>query len=121
MLAPLRFPPCFTVWVEASKIFMNDTGPDATPIVDFTKSPFGRRRENAKPVPPPPWWIRACCLSASKIPTRLSSTGITKHAESNCNSRPAFMSVGLFGRNSRFEMMRKNRRAVSATCASSAP
>src|SRR2546430_11647204 len=37
MLAPLRLPPCFTVCVEASKIFMNDTGPDATPIVDFMK------------------------------------------------------------------------------------
>ena len=50
MFAPRRFDPCFTCWVAASKTFMNDTGPLATPIVDFTKSFFGRRRENEKPV-----------------------------------------------------------------------
>jgi len=48
-------PPCFTVCVAASKILMKDTGPDATPMVDFTKSPFGRSREKPNPVPPPDW------------------------------------------------------------------
>src|SRR6266540_3067954 len=53
MLAPRRVPPCFTTSVEASYSFMNDTGPEATPIVDRTTSFLGRRRENEKPVPLP--------------------------------------------------------------------
>jgi len=32
---------------------MKDTGPEATPIVDFTMSPLGLNLENEKPVPPP--------------------------------------------------------------------
>ena len=38
---------------------MNDTGPLATPVVERTIEPFGRRRENEKPVPPPLWWMSA--------------------------------------------------------------
>jgi hypothetical protein len=44
---------------------MNDTGPLATPVVDRTIEPFGRRRENEKPVPPPDWWISAMCARVS--------------------------------------------------------
>ena len=39
MLAPLRFPPCFTTSVTVLIIFMNETGPEATPDVDATISP----------------------------------------------------------------------------------
>ncbi len=53
MLAPRRVPPCFTTSVEASYSFMNDTGPDATPMVERTTSFLGRSREKEKPVPPP--------------------------------------------------------------------
>ena len=53
MLAPLLLDPCLTCWVAASYTFMKDTGPLATPMVDFTKSFLGRRREKEYPVPPP--------------------------------------------------------------------
>src|SRR2546429_1211813 len=46
MLAPRRVPPCFTTSVDASYNFMNDTGPEATPMVERTTSFLGRRREN---------------------------------------------------------------------------
>jgi hypothetical protein len=39
--------------VDASYSFMNETGPLATPVVDRTIEPCGRRRENENPVPPP--------------------------------------------------------------------
>ena len=100
MLAPRRVPPCLIASVAASNTLRNDTGPEATPIVDCTRSPSGRRREKAKPVPPPDWWMRAVSLIAWKIPSMLSGTGRTKQAESCCRSRPAFISVGEFGRNS---------------------
>ena len=38
------------------------------PLVDATRSPAGRRRENAKPVPPPVCWMIAAHLTASKMP-----------------------------------------------------
>ncbi len=53
MLAPRRVPPCLTTSVLASYRVMNDTGPEATPMVDRTMSLVGRRREKLKPVPPP--------------------------------------------------------------------
>ena len=53
MFAPRRVPPCFTTSVEASYSFMNETGPDATPIVERTTSFLGRNLENENPVPPP--------------------------------------------------------------------
>ncbi len=65
MFAPRRVPPCFTTSVEASYSFMNETGPDATPMVERTTSFFGRSRENEKPVPPPDWWTRAIARSVS--------------------------------------------------------
>src|ERR1044071_563518 len=34
MFAPRRTPPCFTVSVVVLKMFMNDTGPEATPCVE---------------------------------------------------------------------------------------
>ncbi len=63
MFAPRRVPPCFTASVDASYTSMNDTGPDATPIVERTTSPLGRRREKPNPVPPPDWWISAMLRS----------------------------------------------------------
>ena len=53
MFAPRRVPPCFTASVDASYNFMKEIGPLATPVVERTIEPFGRRRENEKPVPPP--------------------------------------------------------------------
>ena len=65
MLAPRRVPPCFTASVEASYSFMNDTGPDATPVVERTIEPRPRSLENPNPVPPPDWWISAMARSVS--------------------------------------------------------
>jgi hypothetical protein len=79
---------------------MKETGPEETPAVDLTTSPPGRSRAKLNPVPPPDLWIMAVSRTAPKIDSIESSTGSTKHAESCCNSRPAFMSVGEFGRNS---------------------
>ena len=45
--------------------------------------------------------MRAVNLTASKIPSKESSTGKTKHAESCCNALPAFIKVGEFGKNLR--------------------
>jgi hypothetical protein len=42
-----------------------------------------------------------------------SSTGKTKHAESCCSSRPAFISVGELGMNFRLSMSCKNLSADS--------
>ena len=53
MFAPRRVPPCFTTSVLASYSVMNETGPDATPVVDLTCAPVGRSREKENPVPPP--------------------------------------------------------------------
>jgi hypothetical protein len=60
---------------------MKETGPEAVPLEDLTIEPLARSRVNEKPVPPPVWWIKACHLTASKIPTKESSTGRTKQAE----------------------------------------
>jgi hypothetical protein len=65
MLAPRRVPPCFTTSVEASNRLMNETGPEATPMVDRTMSFLGRRREKLKPVPPPDWCTRAMAVRVS--------------------------------------------------------
>ncbi len=65
MFAPRRVPPCFTTSVEASYNRMNDTGPDATPIVERTTSFLGRSREKANPVPPPDWCTSAMARSVS--------------------------------------------------------
>ena len=77
ILAPRRVPPCFTASVALLKTFRNDTGPDARPPVDATRSSFGRRRENAKPVPPPDLWMIAAALTESKISSIESPTGST--------------------------------------------
>ena len=97
MLAPRRVPPCLIASVATSNTCMNDTGPDAVPPVEATRSPAGRSRENEKPVPPPVFWISAAQRTASKTPVVESSTGTTKQAASWPSGRPAFMSVGEFG------------------------
>ena len=89
-----------------SKTRMNETGPLATPIVERTRSFEGRRRENEKPVPPSDLWMMAVFLTVSKMPSIESSTGRTKQAESCWRSRPAFTSVGEFGRKSSEAMSR---------------
>ena len=53
MLAPRLVPPCFTASVALLNTRRNETGPDARPPVEATRSSFGRKRENANPVPPP--------------------------------------------------------------------
>jgi hypothetical protein len=101
ILAPRRVPPCLIASVAASNTFMNDTGPDAIPPVAATRSPSGRSRLKANPVPPPDLWISAVCLIASKISSIESPTGRTKQAESCCSGRPALPSVGELGRKRR--------------------
>ena len=59
MLAPRRVPPCLIISVAVSKTFMKLMGPEETPLVECTRSFFGRIRENEKPVPPPDLWISA--------------------------------------------------------------
>ena len=83
-------------------------GAGGHPPVARTTSFLGRSREKEKPVPPPLWWMRAMFFRASKMPGRESSTGRTKHAESCPSGRPAFMSVGELGRNSRLLIIFKN-------------
>ncbi len=53
MLAPRLLPPCLIVSVAELNTAMKETGPDATPPVERTTSPAGRREEKSKPVPPP--------------------------------------------------------------------
>ena len=100
-MAPRRIPPCFTVSVAVSKTAMKERGPLEMPSVDFTGSFLGRILEKEKPVPPPLLWIRAACLTASKISSKESPTGKTKQAANCWSSRPAFMRVGELGRKSR--------------------
>ena len=82
MLAPRRVPPCLIASVATSNTCISDTGPEAVPPVEATRSPAGRSRENEKPVPPPVFWISAAQRTASNTPVVESSTGTTKHAAS---------------------------------------
>src|SRR5881398_2756624 len=70
-------PPCFTASVALLKTRRKEIGPEARPPVDATMSSFGRRRENAKPVPPPDLWIIAAAFTESKISSIESPTGRT--------------------------------------------
>ena len=115
MFAPRRRPPCLITEVAASKTPRKETGPEATPGLVFTASPPGRSRENEKPVPPPLWWITAMRLSASKMLSSVSSIGSTKQAASWPSAVPAFISVGLLGRNSRASSACSKRSLVRAT------
>ena len=112
IFAPRLAPPCFMTSVAMLKTLMKDTGPLAAPIVDLTTSLAGLSLEKEKPVPPPVWWIFAVSLTDSKMESRESSTGRTKHADSWPNSRPAFIRAGEFGRNSRSFMIRKKESAI---------
>ena len=58
-------------------------------------------RLKLNPVPPPDLWMMAAYLMASKMRSMSSGTGRTKHAAGCWSRRPAFISVGEFGRNSR--------------------
>ena len=89
MLAPRRVPPCLMASVALLKTSMNGSGPDAALCVEATRSPAGRSRENANPVPPPVIWITAAHFTASKISCIESPTGTTKHAASCPSSRVA--------------------------------
>ena len=102
MFAPRRRPPSLMFSVAQSNTRMNETGPDASPPVEPTTSPRGRRCEKEKPVPPPVRWMSAIALSPAKIDSMLSSTGTTKQAPSWPSDVPAFMSAGEFGRKSSF-------------------
>ncbi len=77
MLAPRRVPPCLTASVAALNTRRKETGPEARPPVECTTSSFGRRRENAKPVPPPDCWMMAAAFTDSKISSIESPTGRT--------------------------------------------
>ncbi|OPZ62449.1 MAG: hypothetical protein BWY84_01170 [Candidatus Aerophobetes bacterium ADurb.Bin490] len=82
ILAPRLVPPCFTASVAALNTFIKDTGPEETPLVVFTLSRFGLKRENEKPVPPPLLCMIAADLIASNIPSMESLIGRTKQAAS---------------------------------------
>ena len=58
--------------------------------------------EKLKPVPPPDLCIMAVSFIVPNIDSMESSIDSTKHADNCCRSRPAFIKVGDFGRNSRF-------------------
>ncbi len=77
MFAPRRVPPCLTASVALLKTRRNEMGPEARPPVDATMSSFGRRREKAKPVPPPDLWMIAAAFTESKISSIESPTGRT--------------------------------------------
>ena len=77
MLAPRRVPPCLTASVAPLKTRKKDTGPEALPPVEDTTASFCRRREKAKPVPPPDLWMMAAAFTASKISSIESPTGRT--------------------------------------------
>ena len=109
MFAPRRRPPCLITSVAVSKMRMKETGPLATPPVARTTSSLGRSREKENPVPPPLWWMRAMLFRASKILGSESSTGRTKQADSWPKGKPAFISVGELGRNSRFLIICRKR------------
>ena len=68
MAAPRLVPP----WAMALKAelytFMNEMGPLAMPLLLLTLSPWGLRRENEKPTPPPDCWMSAASLSVVKMP-----------------------------------------------------
>ena len=101
IFAPRLVPPCFMASVAESNTVMKDIGPEDIPEVDPTTSPDGLSLEKENPVPPPDLWMIAVCFTASNMLSMESSTGSTKQAESCCSSRPAFISVGELGMNSR--------------------
>jgi len=76
------------------------SGPEATPLVLLTISPYGRSVKKLNPVPPPDLCTRAVYLRASNISSMLSPMGSTKHAESCPAGVPAFISVGELGKKS---------------------
>ncbi len=98
MFAPLLVPPCFMASVAALNTFMNETGPLETPMVERTTSSFGLILEKEKPVPPPLLCMRAASLRVPNMLSMVSSMGSTKQADNCCNSLPAFIRVGEFGR-----------------------
>src|ERR1044072_2000178 len=101
MFAPRRTPPCFTTSVTWLTMFMNDTGPDATPVGELPIAPCGRRNSYVMPVPPPVWWMVAAAFACSMIPESESGTSRTKHAASWPLVLPALTRHGVFGMNSR--------------------
>ena len=101
MLAPSRFPPWVTSVETEERCRRTATGPHALPCVVRMGEPFGRMSEREKPVPPPNFCTMAASCAACMMPSMLSLSGSTKHAESVPAPVPAFMSVGEFGRNSR--------------------
>ena len=76
-MSGVTHPPCLTASVAALKTRRKETGPDARPPVERTKSFFGLSRENAMPVPPPDWWMMAAAFTESKISCMESPTGST--------------------------------------------
>ena len=115
MLAPRRKAPCWMALVASQKTRQKLIGPLVRPPELATMSPVGRRRSKEKPVPPPAFWIRAVCLTASKMSSTLSWIGRTKQALSMPRRRPAFISVGLLGRNSPDTMAWRKRAVISWT------
>jgi len=80
----------------------NPTGPVACPAEVLTRLPFGLRRENEKPLPPPVCWIRAASRRVWKMPAgsrpMSSLIGRTKQAASWPRGVPAPVKVGELGK-----------------------
>ena len=73
-------------------------------------APFGLISDSANPVPPPNFWTMAVSLAVVMMPSMVSSSPRTKHADSvpvpwpsGC-WMPAFIRVGELGTNSRVDM-----------------
>ena len=65
MLAPRRVPPCLTTSVEASNRLMNETGPEATPMVRAHDVVLGPEPGEAEPGAAARWCTSAMARSVS--------------------------------------------------------
>ncbi|BAA29438.1 173aa long hypothetical protein [Pyrococcus horikoshii OT3] len=97
IFAPLLTPPCFITSLTASMRCMNETGPEAAPVVVPTISPSGRSFEKLIPVPPPAFCIKATSWAAFIMLSMSSSIGTTKQAESIPRGLPELINAGVFG------------------------
>ena len=76
---------------------MKATGPVDLPLEVPIISSLGLSLEKEKPVPPPILWIIAISRIVFRIDSISSSTGRTKHAESDWPTLPELTKVGVFG------------------------
>ena len=97
ILAPSRLPPCVIIDDTLLSVFNTLIGPHAIPWVDLILEPCGLIFDNANPVPPPYFCTIAVSVADDIISSILSSNGSTKHADI-VPLMPAFINVGLLGK-----------------------